>query len=459
MNLRITIPLLVTASFFFISAAAQEVFYQEDFADGAPDWSVIQIVGNGANSGFWRTTSTGPAGSFALDPLNSTTASNGWVQFDSDLNCFPQGQDSWLVSPYIQTEGRMAIILSFETYYRTYNDRPQLRVGEDFSQRINWDIYEPFPSLSANQYGGATEGDPALNPQYIQIDITPSIVGLDSFRFAFQFLSSLETLNGGGDDIGCAYSWQVDDIQLLSVQEISCGEVLLSDNFSSNISLYDYSECVSGPPIIFPDLPDQLYRFELADQQTVRVALQDYTGSGMLSILESDVNNVPGSCVATNFFGALPDNQEVIAVLDPGVYWIVVNGFEQGAYSLSVDCYPADNPGVITCGESLIGSTADSPNSFSGSAYINCLGGLFAYGAGENRYQFTLTETQTIVANLSNRGNLDLDLFLFSNLNGQPWQCLDASYINYAGADEEIIAQLAAGTYWLIVDGDLDTDA
>ncbi|MCO6480757.1 MAG: hypothetical protein J5I94_29215, partial [Phaeodactylibacter sp.] len=460
MNWRI--PILVAFLCFAVSPIAliaQEVFFEEDFGEGAQNWSVIQIVGNGASSGFWRTTTTGPAGVFALNPLNSTTAANGWVQFDSDLNCNPQGQDSWLVSPYIPTEGRTSIILSFETYYRTYNDRPQIRVGEAFTDYFTWDTYEIFPGLAVNDFGGETEGDPSLNPQYIQIDISPSVIGLDSFRFAFQFLSDATTFNGGTQGYGCAYSWQVDDVKLASVREISCGERVFEENFHSDASSYDYSECFSGPPIALPPYRDELYRFELADRQAVRVTLRDFSGSGMLSIMESDINNIPGPCAANNFLTQSLDEQEVIAVLNPGVYWIVVSGFEQGYYELAVDCFPADNPGMISCGQSLIGSTSDSPNTFSGSAYINCRGGLFAYGAGENRYQFTLSEAQAIVASLSSLGALDLDLFLFSNVNGQPGQCLDASYNLYADTREEIITPLPAGTYWLIVDGDTDPDA
>ena len=119
----------------------------------------------------------------------------------------------------------------------------------------------------------------------------------------------------------------MDDRAALS-SGISCGEVLLSDNFSSNISLYDYSECVSVLWITFPDLPDQLYRFELADQQTS--GLQDYTGAGCYPSWKVMSITCPVSCI-DQFFRALPDNQEVISVLDPGVYWIVfVNGFRRG---------------------------------------------------------------------------------------------------------------------------------
>ena len=472
MNLRFTATAISVSLFFFFlfclftPTQAQDVFYEEDFSQ-APGWQAVQVVGNNQNNAFWQSTVTNPPGPSFLDPLNSTTAANGFAYFDSAANCNQaEGQDSWLVSPYIQVDGRTSVILHFETFYRSYNDRPQIRVGStSITDYATWDVYEPFPSLGANDFGWQTEGSTPLNSQTIQIDISPSVIGLDSFRFAFQFLSDFTTFNGG-NFFGCAYGWEVDDVKLFSLPEINCGDVIDALDGNGTVMQANYGSCMAPVGFEQTETVDNLYRFELTQRQTVRLNLSNFFGDGFLAILNSDANNIPGDCVAMNylFVGDPPDEQQLIVALDPGVYWIEVNRFNGGGYTLELDCLPADNPGTISCGESVIGTTAGSPNTLAGGGYMDCLGALIPYGAGDNRYQLTLTETQSIVASLSIFQNqaldLDLDLFLFSNNNfNQPGQCLAASYNFASDIGEAIDILLGPGTYWLIVDGGFDDSA
>jgi len=49
-------------------------------------------------SSNWIYSTTGPQGPFDIGIITSTTAGNGFMIFDSDLNC--EGpQDVWLISP------------------------------------------------------------------------------------------------------------------------------------------------------------------------------------------------------------------------------------------------------------------------------------------------------------------------------------------------------------------------
>lgn len=197
------------------AALAQGDFYTEDFAGGFPsDWTTVEVEGNGQPTSVWFYTTEGPTGSFATAPLASTSAANGWMIFDSDLNCnIGATQDSWLISPPIDCSQKENVWLLFETFYRSYSCRPQVRVGTDLSDTASWVAIEVFPGITANQFGGAIEGDQGLNPQMIDIDITEWAAGLSNVYIAFQFLSSDATLNGGSP-IGCAYNWQIDDVRL-----------------------------------------------------------------------------------------------------------------------------------------------------------------------------------------------------------------------------------------------------
>ncbi|MCB0571008.1 MAG: T9SS type A sorting domain-containing protein [Phaeodactylibacter sp.] len=211
------------------AALAQNVFYTEDFAGGFPnDWTSVEVVGNGQPSSVWVYTTAGPTGPFATAALASTTAGNGWMLFDSDTNCnHPEGQDAWLISPAIDGSGLTEVWLQFETYFRTFNDRPQIRVGTDLNDLSSWATIEVFPGISVNEFGGVIVGDETLNPQTINLNLTPYAAGVNGFHFAFQFLSDSSTGNGG-NLTGCGYNWQVDDVALLDSNPIPLHDLVVS---------------------------------------------------------------------------------------------------------------------------------------------------------------------------------------------------------------------------------------
>jgi hypothetical protein len=225
---RLAFSLLIGLGFCSISWA-QDAFYTENFAGGIPSgWTRPVLLGNNQPSSAWIHTTTGAAGDFATAPLASTTAANGWMIFDSDLNCnHPAGQDAWLISPAIDGSDYESIWLQFETYYRSFNDRPQIRVGTDLNNLDSWAIIEVFPGVSANDFGGIIVGDEGLNPQIINVNLTPFAAGVNGFHFAFQFLSISSTGNGGSLT-GCAYNWQVDDVRLLDSSPVPFHDLVVS---------------------------------------------------------------------------------------------------------------------------------------------------------------------------------------------------------------------------------------
>lgn len=225
---RLTLSLLLSLGF-GAAALAQNAFYTEDFGGGFPsDWSTVEVVGNGQPSSVWVYTTDGPQGGFAIAGLESTTSANGWMMFDSDLNCnHPEGQDAWLISPAIDGSGQTDVWLQFETFYESYNDLPQVRVGTDLNNLDSWAVLEVFPGIGANEFGGILVGDEGLNPQVINLNLTDFAAGVNGFHIAFQFLSNSGTANGG-NLTGCGYAWQVDDVRLLDANPILLHDLVLS---------------------------------------------------------------------------------------------------------------------------------------------------------------------------------------------------------------------------------------
>lgn len=192
-------------------------FFMETFAStgGAvpAGWMNVAVSGDGTATEAWLFGTDGPSGPFATAPLASTTAADGWATFDSDLNCSYTNQDAWLISPAIDASDKDAVWLLFETFYRSFNDRPQIRVGTDLNDLSSWATFEVFPGITANSFGGSLDGDPTQNPQTIQLDLSSAAAGVNGVHIAFQFLSDASTANGG-NLTGCGYSWQVDDMIL-----------------------------------------------------------------------------------------------------------------------------------------------------------------------------------------------------------------------------------------------------
>lgn len=204
----------------FSGLIAQNVFFSEEFNNTLPTtWRSIEVQGNRTASAKWVWTRTGPEGSFATAAIASTTAANGWMIFNSDLNCRNNTQDAWLLAPRQSGTGKSAIFLTFQSFYRTYNDVALIQVSSD---SINWTSIPVFPNLRANDFGGDT------NPETVTVDLTTVAAGKARFWFAFRFFSSEETKNGG-DVIGCGYNWQIDDVKLLDADPRSRNNLSISE--------------------------------------------------------------------------------------------------------------------------------------------------------------------------------------------------------------------------------------
>ena len=200
---------ILALSFIFLYSSTHAQIFEEHFDGGLPaTWSAEQHDASPVNAtSNWVFTTSGPAGGFATDPLASTTASNGWMLFDSDLNCNLQAQDVWLISPSFDCTNNDVVVVSFETYYRSFNDRVSLQVSADGGS--NWTEYILFPNIVANDVAGLLDGFP--NPITLNIPISDVAANQADVKIAFRFLSDGTTANGG-NLTACGYAWQVDDV-------------------------------------------------------------------------------------------------------------------------------------------------------------------------------------------------------------------------------------------------------
>ncbi len=188
--------------------SAADTLLAEDFDGGIPaDWITDTVpVGNGQPSEQWFWTGQAPLG-LDINPLNSTTSANGWAIFNSYAACnLGIGQDTWLISPMIDATGETEVYLSFENFFVQFAERPQIRVGTDLNDIENWAAYSVYPNLREFQ-------ESRSNAETMFFTLTEVAAG-ETFYIAFQYLSSLETLDDEIQEaaMGCGYAWQVDDV-------------------------------------------------------------------------------------------------------------------------------------------------------------------------------------------------------------------------------------------------------
>jgi Secretion system C-terminal sorting domain len=223
-------PCLFAVLFLFLANAnvSAQAFWSEDFDGQLPaDWTAIMAVGNGNATSNWNWTTTGPAGGFSIGALASTSAANGWMIFDSDLNC-SGAQDVWLVSPKLNLTGHPAVFLQFETHYRRFNDETYIMVSTD---SITWTQVPIFDGYANGEFAdGTTVPADAINPFTALMNLSTQAGNKPQFWFAFRFLADASTVQGG-TDIGCGYSWQIDDVALLDADPTPAINIALGDFF------------------------------------------------------------------------------------------------------------------------------------------------------------------------------------------------------------------------------------
>ncbi len=304
----------------------QTPFFTETF--GGPDfpagWTSVVQQGNNQPTSAWFRTTTGPAGDFPISPLASTTAANGWMIFDSDLNCnIGVGQNAWLISPPLNTTGRTQIFLKFQTFYRNFYDVCNVRVGTNLNDLNNWATFPVFPNVAPNAYGG---GSANVNPQNININISSAAADQAQVYFAFQFRSTPG--DGPGNLIGCAYAWQVDDVELLEGDPRAPNDMRVNTFFAF------------APNAATPVSQRESFGF-IADIQNV--GSQAQPGSTLSVIIEnSDEEEIYRDSIR---YGSIAVDSVAENVFFPNEYTpLDIAGVYFGRYELTLDSGPDANP-------------------------------------------------------------------------------------------------------------------
>jgi len=221
------------------SAGAFTLFF-EDFASGLPaSWASEDAAGFGE---YWKWTTTGsynsPGGLGIRDSLShlNTTASNGYMIFDSDSSVMSGQENSSIITPAINCAGHSSIFLNFNEYFLQYiSSEGLVDVSND---SVNWIRVH-------NSEAGLNQNTGTSNPNSVTIDISSIAANQATVYVRFTWI--------GNND----WWWMLDDVRVFEPQV-------------TDASLTDFSGVTSG--------------CLLSSTSPVTISIQNFGGANLTNI-------------------------------------------------------------------------------------------------------------------------------------------------------------------------------
>lgn len=214
--------LIAMALLFFTGAMnARDIYFDEDFSDGAipAGWTTDDASGQNALWTYCADPNSGQVNGCprlwddALNlqgPFAATTATNGFMTLDSDAyGNLPTNHFSQLTTPVIDLTGTTAVYIEFNGHIGAFTVDPNvgalLQVSSDGGS--SWTDLVPYPTLVA--------GPPAppdvrwsFNPSMTSIDISSLVAGQANVLLRWQWEGNFE------------YHWNLDDVVLTNLPDL-----------------------------------------------------------------------------------------------------------------------------------------------------------------------------------------------------------------------------------------------
>jgi len=179
----------------------------------------------GVGTDAWVIGTAGPAGSFPIPPIESTTAANNFALFDSDLLCSGNQIVNLTSTEIIDLSAHPAVVLQFQQNYRRFSDSTFVFVSNDAG--ANWVKYPVNVNLSNND-------NSAGNPETVSVNISATAASQATVQIRFQFYSPSSL----AANAGCAYAWMVDDVKIVTVSEFEL--VVTSAYYGDPVTDFEY---------------------------------------------------------------------------------------------------------------------------------------------------------------------------------------------------------------------------
>jgi len=160
----------------------------------------------------WHWTNAAPTGTYStgMGVMASTSASNGWMLFDSDhigggssSGPLPKGT---LTSPVYNCTGHTSVKLNFQNYFRNFYDTCIVMVSNDGGATFPYS----YPVITNNSLSPNTS---TANAVECHVNITPAAAGQANVKIRVYY----------GGVAGGGYAWMIDDVNLTELDPVDVG--------------------------------------------------------------------------------------------------------------------------------------------------------------------------------------------------------------------------------------------
>ena len=261
------------------NAADREIIWSDDFSNAAT-W-VTGLVGD-VDPEEWVIGTEVPDGAFAIDPIESTTADNGYALYDSDLYCGGNQHVYVQMAAPVDLSAYTGVVLQFEQFFRRFRGDCFVDVS---TNGTDWTEIELNADVDVNDDTG--------NPDLELVNITSLAAGQLQVWIRFRYFSTVEVHGSGG---GCDYAWMVDDVAFTTLPEY---EIQMDYGFTSQTGTgeeYGRTPVAQFPPAL--TVGAGLFNFGGIEQTNVSVTTDILSPSGTPYTNTTNVGTIAAQATA-----------------------------------------------------------------------------------------------------------------------------------------------------------------
>lgn len=192
-----------------VPKSTNNILFTSDFSN-ASQWAFS--TGIPGSAATWAIGTAGPAGQYAIAPIASTTAANGFALFDSDFWCTGNLINNLTTAAPINCASAGGVIVKFQQFYRRFADSTFVLVSTNNQTWTRFDVNTP---LTNNQFSGS-------NPTQTEVNISSVAANQPTVWIRFQYYSP----SSMGGQAGCGYAWMIDDVV---VEEAPGNQINITD--------------------------------------------------------------------------------------------------------------------------------------------------------------------------------------------------------------------------------------
>jgi len=305
-------------------------FVTETFGGGTSTtlptgWTTGSLSGSSVS---WQWRLSGDASGYGIGEIKSTTASNGFMMYNSDsigtdCSCASSG---WLQSPAYNCASHSSVQLTFEEYYESFFDSCEVWVGTNSSFTAGtYNAYKVAPNFRFG--GGSSNGETSgniftENPCTVHLNISAAAASQPNVYIRFVYFSG-----------GSAYSWMIDDMSLSDVPAIDLAAERTNILFCKECNSA-WSTTGSIPIILMDSLYPITYisNYGQTNESSDTVNATIYYGSGIVYNQNMILSNINlNGYDSSMLFGNLPGFYSNV----PGIYMLVCNVIKSGDADIS----------------------------------------------------------------------------------------------------------------------------